>query len=348
SLRILWHLIQAELAALVLLAGCNLLFKRRGGIVVIHLGVGLLMFCELLVARTAVEEQMQIMEGKTVNFARDIRQVELVFEDTSDPNFVDFVAIPEELLQNESVITNEQLPFAVTPIEYLRNSTLSDKTQPNRTNPATAGVGKELIANRMRPVAGTDGGAVNVAAAYVRIAPKDNPTEGDVYMLSQLMGDGELFQGRRVDEPEKITSVDGKNYNVYLRYRRNYKPYAVTLKNVVAETYKGVPTPRDYASYITLAKEGQEPVDSKIWMNNPMRYAGETFYQQSYSRDRFGEWTTLQVVANVGWMVPYVACMIVATGMMGHFGGTLSRFLNRYYRTQDPNLPATAALPEKA
>ena len=35
----------------------------------------------------------------------------------------------------------------------------------------------------------------------------------------------------------------------------------------------------------------------------------------------------LQVVKNPGWMTPYVACMLVMTGMLAHFGVTLTRFL---------------------
>lgn len=66
-------------------------------------------------------------------------------------------------------------------------------------------------------------------------------------------------------------------------------------------------------------------------MNNPLRFAGETFYQSGYHRDPMTqiEGTTLQVVTNTGWMIPYVSCMIVAIGMLSHFLITLSRFLSK-------------------
>ena len=63
SMRILWQLIQGGLSGLVLLAGCWLVFQKRAGIVLIHAGILLLMFGELLVGRYAVEEQMAIEEG---------------------------------------------------------------------------------------------------------------------------------------------------------------------------------------------------------------------------------------------------------------------------------------------
>ncbi len=39
----------------------------------------------------------------------------------------------------------------------------------------------------------------------------------------------------------------------------------------------------------------------KIWMNNPLRYAGATFYQVDYDKDE-ERYTEIQVVHNAGWM----------------------------------------------
>jgi hypothetical protein len=66
----------------------------------------------------------------------------------------------------------------------------------------------------------------------------------------------------------------------------------------------------------------------KIWMNNPLRYAGMTFYQADFDK-RTEALTVLQVVKNPSWMAPYVGCMFVLIGMVAHFGLTLSRFLER-------------------
>jgi len=53
-------------------------------------------------------------------------------------------------------------------------------------------------------------------------------------------------------------------------------------------------------------------------MNNPLRHAGETFYQASFSPDERG--TVLQVVRNPGWLLPYISCTMVTIGMLVHFG----------------------------
>ena len=66
-------------------------------------------------------------------------------------------------------------------------------------------------------------------------------------------------------------------------------------------------------------------------MNNPLRFADETFYQSGFHRqDGTGiESTTLSVVANSGWMMPYVGCMLVGIGMLVHFLTLLVQFLNK-------------------
>ena len=64
-----------------------------------------------------------------------------------------------------------------------------------------------------------------------------------------------------------------------------------------------------------------------IWMNNPLRYAGETFYQSSFEPGR--NVTILQVVRNDGWLLPYLSCMFVGVGLAVHMGGNLVRFLRR-------------------
>ena len=104
------------------------------------------------------------------------------------------------------------------------------------------------------------------------------------------------------------------------------------LIDVRKDDYLGTDTPRNYSSDVRLV-DPTRSVDREvhIWMNNPLRFAGETFYQSGYNLDRSTgkESTTLAVVTNTGWMIPYVSCMLVAVGMLAHFAITLLRFLNR-------------------
>ncbi len=81
AMRILWQLLKAEFAALVLLVGCALVFRKRAGIVLLHAGVGLIMANELVVHFLHKEGQMWIPEGGTANYAYDIRTTELAIVD---------------------------------------------------------------------------------------------------------------------------------------------------------------------------------------------------------------------------------------------------------------------------
>lgn len=78
AMRILWQLIQSTIAALILLAGCILVFNRKGGMVLIHFGIGMLMFNELYVTMTNVEQQLTLFEGEKSSVTQDIRSTELM------------------------------------------------------------------------------------------------------------------------------------------------------------------------------------------------------------------------------------------------------------------------------
>jgi hypothetical protein len=71
--------------------------------------------------------------------------------------------------------------------------------------------------------------------------------------------------------------------------------------------------------------ERKENREVNISMNAPLSYAGETFYQQSFLPGDRG--TILQVVHNPGRIMPYLSCIMVAGGMLLHFGIHLLGFL---------------------
>ncbi|NIL98136.1 MAG: hypothetical protein GTO53_09990, partial [Planctomycetales bacterium] len=340
GMRILWQLIKAEFAALVLLVGCQLLFRRRGGIALLHGGVLLLMFGQVFVSQFDVEEQMTIAEGQTVNYAQDIRAVELAVIDRKLPDDDQqdrVVAIP--LASNgkpsrflaTKTIQYDALPFEIEIKQYFPNSKIEPVTAAS-PNPATKGKGLKLRAEKAKPATGADGdGRVDQASAYLAFTDKQSGADLGTYLLSQAVL---VDRNGALSELNETIAVGGKTYDVALRFRRQYKPYSVTLIDVRKDDYLGSSMVKNYSSDIYLVDETRN-VDRKphIWMNNPLRYAGETFYQSRWFVDQAGvENTVFSVVTNRGWMIPYVACMIVATGLLAHFTIVLIRFLNRLSR----------------
>ena len=140
------------------------------------------------------------------------------------------------------------------------------------------------------------------------------------YLLSMFLAQSEWVQ------------VDGKAYQISLRSKRTPRPYTFHLQKLNVAFYPNTDVPKDYSSFIHLSDPSRnEERDVRIWMNNPLSYAGETFYQSGVHRDERGRWqtTTLQVVRNPGWMLPYLSCLLVACGMLFHFGLHLVRFIER-------------------
>jgi ABC-type transport system involved in cytochrome c biogenesis permease subunit len=338
AMRILYQLVLATGVSMVSLAGCLMLFKNRGGIVLIHAGIGLIMAHEVLVGVRHVESRMQIEENESVNFSSDIRSPELAIIDTSSPESDLVTVIPGSRLvvsrdaQGAPLpveIKDSLLPFDVRVLDYFQNSMVRNRkslTADDKApeNPANRGIGTDFSILPVQKVAGTDsGGQVDIPAAYVEFREPTGESLG-IWLVTA-----------NYDEPQQV-QYRGKTYDVILRFKRIYHDFSITLKDVQKNDYKGTNNPRDYSSYIRVEAPGGN-FDQRIWMNNPMRYAGLTFYQSSYIpagaiRRGSAEATVLQVVSNEGWMAPYVACMMVVVGMLAHFGLTLLRFLDRRQR----------------
>jgi len=330
-MRILYQLIKGTLAGLVLLAGCIMVFRKRAGIVLIHAGVALIMVSELLVGVQAEEAQMWIEDGASSNFVKDIRAVELAFVARSGAE-EQHIVIPARMLEKGQTLSDPALPVDVRVTELYKNASVVPLSRAgDAPNPATAGVGRSGVAVPERASVGTDtDGGNDMPAAYLQLIDKTSKRDLGTYLVSAELDMFDLGENRQP------IVADGREYDVGLRFKRIYKPYVVTLNDVRKENYIGTNTPRDYSSFVRLVDEsrGIDRDNVRIWMNNPLRYAGETFYQSGHHEAGLipgssKEWTVLQVVKNTGWMIPYVACMIVLVGMFGQFGLTLLRFLQR-------------------
>lgn len=281
SMRILYELLKGTVAGVILLIGCILLFRKRAGIVLLHGGIGLMMVSEVLVGLHAEEAQMRIEEGSSSNFVEDIRSVELAFVRDLGDDTDQHTVIPQSYLREGETISNDELPVDVEVVEFIRNADIVplSRAPEGVEQVATTGVGTTQVAIPVRASTGTDtDGAVDMAALYVTLRDKKTGEPIDTYLVSTML---DLFNlGRNA----QTVTVDGTEYDVRLRFKRTYKPYTITLDDIRKEDYIGTNTPRDYSSYVRLQDESRG-VDReiRIWMNNPLRYAGETFYQSSYT-----------------------------------------------------------------
>ncbi len=352
GLRIVWQLTKSLVVSVVLLVGLLLLFGNRGGNVLIHLGVGLLMVGQFIFGDGQREERIAIFEGQKTQVAYELDTVELVFIDKSDADTNHVVAFEHPMLQqslaNKKFLSSEKIPFEIRVDRWMVNSTREDRKrapQPTDDDYKLTGAGVREYEFKELPKSGGAKSETNYATAYVTLRDKDNKREIGSFAVSQLFNDDAIMYKSVYEQAEAA----GKTWDFGLRFRRNYKPYSIILDDVVMEEYTGTSKPKDYSSYVKINDaQGDTLQQGRIWMNNPMRFRGETFYQSGYmngSRNPYGvEQTTLQVVTNAGWLIPYVACVLCGLGMLVHFGGTFARFASRYDRLRLATGKASASL----
>lgn len=340
GLRIVWQLLQATIASLVVLVGLWCLFEKRSGNVLIHIGVALLMVGQFVFGDRQVEQRLNVIEGDSTSMVYQQDELELAFIDPSDAETDSVMAIPEALLRSalrgDGKIDRPELPCIVQVEKWMTNSALA-KLEPGQENLATLGFGLNAAAIEVQRH-GAAGDQMNIASAYLTLIERESQESIGTVLVSQHINDPKQIYGMGKDVAETV-GIDGTNYELALRYRRDYKPYSVYLKDVERINYSGSDTPRDYSSRLVITdKETGATIEERTWMNNPIRYRGDTFYQSQHypvrlDDGRVVEATGLQIVENSGWVIPYICCMMVMVGMFAHFGGTFMRFANRHSRT---------------
>lgn len=292
---------------------------KRVGIVVLHLGVILMLVSEVVTAVLAEEGSMSISEGGYANYVEDIREVELAIIDASHPQHDEVVVIPESILKRQhSVIRHERLPFEINVEHWMANSQVFGPAMapPGSQPEATVGFGQRLVAQEVPEISGVEEQMANAPSAYLTITHEGKG-------LGRWLASWWL-------NPQPIR-VGDQTYFMRLRFKRTYKPYTIHLIDFRHDRFTGTNKPRNFSSLVRVVNPARhDDREVLIYMNHPMRYEGETFYQASFEKGDTG--TVLQVVRNPGWLIPYISCALIAVGMTTHFGTHLLRFAKRVHR----------------
>src|SRR5881394_3577218 len=287
---------------------------RKFGIHLTHAGLIIMLAGGLFTDLFAVESNMRLTNGDTKNYSEDSRRMELAVIDTSNADYDQVTAIPEAVLRRGGTIEHKSLPFRIAVRHYYQNSRLKMAREgDNSLKPiANKGPGAQVIVESISRSTGVNDR--DVVSAAVEIFA----TEGSLgtWLVSDALGAPQTF------------SAGGRTWQLAMRPARYYKPYSVTLQKFTHEKYPGTEIPKNFASTVTLV-DPERSVNRNvlIYMNHPLRYRGETYYQAGFERD--DRTTILQVVRNPGFLAPYVACIVVAAGLLVQFGYHLVGFARR-------------------
>jgi hypothetical protein len=298
--------------------------KRKIGILLIHLGVVLLLLGQMLTDFLSRESALHFRIGETKNYSEADRAFELAVLDTTDHDSDKIVAIPCSRLVRRGEVGDPEMPFQVRVKSFYANSLLARQ----------AGPGYEPVQTTIGPGSGiwwrevpreTEMNRMDMPSATVEIVTPKGPL-------------GTFLVSAWLDQPQSFTFND-RSYELLLRQERYYLPFSLHLIEFRHDRYPGTDIPKNFSSRVRLQNlENGEDREVRIFMNNPLRYAGETFYQASFDPDDHG--SVLQVVHNPSWLTPYFSCVLVATGLIIQFLSHLVPFLKRRMAR-----PGSAAVP---
>jgi ResB-like family protein len=288
---------------------------KKIGIFLTHLGLIVLLVGELLTNLWQQDFQMRLEEGDTKNYAESPRLNELAIIDMTDPKWDDVVAVPEKLLQRGESLQHPKLPFRVVVKDFFPNSALQMRAQAPNASPslATTGIGPNVAVTPLPITYKQD--EANLPSAYVELIGPQGSL--GTWLVSTQLTDQKF-------------DFEGKTYRLNLRPERFYTHFTISLIKFSHDRYPGTEVDKNFSSKIRLqTDDGQTDREVLIYMNNPLRFEGLTFYQSGFENDRT---TILQVVKNPSWLLPYLACAMLFAGLVIHFGISLISFAGKRSR----------------
>jgi hypothetical protein len=283
------------------------------GLWMVHVGLILLLLGQLLTDLLSRESILHLREGEARNYSVTEREAELAVMDVTDPTADKVVSISQRALAQGKEIRAGNLPFTVRVKQYMPNSVVAKRTADATSPPAaTQGIGPEATLRELPRVTEMD--KRDVPSAVVELVTPQNSL--GTWLVSEY-----------VEQPQSFT-LGNRTFALAMRPLRHYKPYSIELLKFQHDLYPGTDIPKNFASRVRLERpDTGEKREVLIYMNNPLRYAGETYYQSGWDPDDHG--TILQVVHNPSWLTPYLSCVLVGVGLVVHFATHLLGFARK-------------------
>ncbi len=303
--------------AINLLVG-GLLRLRMGkstlGVFIVHLGIVILLFGSLIEHSFVTRGFLDLREGETDGQFYSYDTYELAILENAGGRQRLYV-IPSDKVESASDdhrvrFQHPDLPFDVVLSNYMTNS----KVEPAAPDEKRATVVDHYALRELEPISKADKAKnrMNVPGMIVTL---ERPDTGES-LPGILWTAGKPFE----------VNVGDAAYQLHLRRERWDLPFRVRLDRFVHERHPGTHMDREFSSYVTKIENGVErPVH--ITMNAPLRSEGYTLYQSSWGQDENQDGrrysSVFSVAVNPSDRVPLWSCVIIAIGMIIHFGRKL-------------------------
>jgi hypothetical protein len=318
---------------------------KKTGIWMTHFGIILLLIGQLATDMFATESHMRLTEGQVKNYSDDSLKNELAVITESARGGESVVGFPDSMVAAKGELQHPSLPFRIRVTDYYPNTQIPQPRGPMTGGQPQAdhGIAKHFVFSAAAETFSMDDR--NFPTAFVEILGPNGSLGTWIASVFAGEDDTRLVFLRRayqeslgaqlaaklvneLGEPQEF-EVAGKKYRIVFRPNRYYTDQALRLIKFTHERYLGTDTPKDFRSRVQLsnARSGENR-ELDIYMNNPLRYGGLTYYQSG--TDPFDPRVTiLQVVKNPGWITPYLGCAIVAAGLVTQFLIHLVGFIAR-------------------
>ncbi len=307
---------------------------RGAGMLIAHFGMLTLLAGGFVTKFYATDGYMAMYPGMVSDRVESYRKWQLEVIPLNEDGTAEKVWIlPSDELQSihsdeQRVYTTESLPFEVVVNGYSGNATPIPVAAPM----ASSANGKEIDGFKLVPQKLSKEAAQNLPGCYVEF----RPTTGAP--LEAILWAGSF----RFDPDEKPMpfqfELEGQKYGALLAKKSWTVPFEVQLDEFIFDRHPGISMARGYESRVTRKEEGEPDKPLEIKMNEPMRYGGYTFFQESFgpSGSQPGDrmFSQFAVANNPADQWPLYSLIVTGVGLAIHFLIMLIQFTTRSRKKQ--------------
>jgi len=313
---------------------------KGAGLLVSHCGMLMLLAGGYVTWAFSTDGYMALYPGMQSDRVESYRewQLEVVPLDEDNRGETAWILPADELERiredEQRIYLDEELPFAIVINGYARNATPIPVSAPA----AAEASGREVDGFKLAPQRLSKEAEQNLPGAYVEFRP-----EGEGDPVETILWAGSSRFDPREDPMPFVFEIEGQRYGALLTKKSWQVPFTVRLDEFIFERHPGISTARNYESRVTRFEEGHPERPLEIKMNEPMRHAGYTFFQESFgpSGSEPGDemFSQFAVANNPADQWPLVALIVTGIGMGIHFVVMLVDYIVRSRR----KIKATAA-----